>query len=283
MEGSVAHFHVRRPSTGELIEFAVRRERIRTRSMRGFQRRPDTTWDFMIDPQHRIGYLRLSEFWDNTVEDLDGAVAGLAEQGVRALIVDVRFNPGGDLDVARQVAERFLSAGVIVSTKNRREVEAVMSATQNHTLPDWPVVVLVNSGSASASEILAGALQDHGRALIVGQRTVGKGSVQTVIELDDQQSALRLTTAYYYLPSGRLIHRRLADPEQQDWGITPDHVIELTNDEMVEMLDSWARSNVIIDDDGGKVDRDATPGERWQSIVIDRQLSKALELLRGDS
>ncbi len=112
---------------------------------------------------------------------------------------------------------------------------------------------------------------------------MGKGSVQTVIELDDQQSALRLTTAYYYLPSGRLIHRRFTDREQQDWGITPDHVIELTDDEMVEMLDSWARSNVIIDDDGGKLDGDTTAGGRWQSIVIDRQLSKALELLRGDS
>ncbi len=273
LEGSTAHFKVRRPPNGEIIEFAVRRERIRTRSVHGFRRKSDTSWDFMIDPEHKIGYLRISEFWENTIEDFDQAIAQLTDQTVQTLVLDVRFNPGGDLGVAREVVDRFISEGVIVTTRNRREVKSVFYATPDHTLPDWPVAILVNGGSASASEILAGALQDHDRAIIVGERTVGKGSVQSVIELEDQQSALRLTTAYYYLPSGRLIHRRNTGDDEA-WGIKPDHIIKLNDEETTAVWKSWMQSNVI---------ENGQTGRPQQSIVIDRHLQKALQLLRGES
>ncbi len=274
VEGSVAHFKVRRPPGGETIEFAVRRERIRTRSVSGFQRRADTAWDFMIDPEHRIGYVRISEFWDNTIEDLDAAAAELSSRDVRGLIVDVRFNPGGELSVAGEVVDRFISEGVIVKTRNRREIEDTLFASPENTWPPWPVVVLVNRASASAAEILAGALQDHARATIVGERTVGKGSVQTLIPLDDQQSALRLTTAYYYLPSDRLIHRRRDDRGDSEWGIRPDQVVELSEEEIEAVWKSWLDSGIIQNGPGGGTQR---------SILIDRQLQRALEVLRDPS
>lgn len=273
VQGSVAHFEVRRPPSDELIEFAVRREHIRTRSVRGFLRRDDRSWDFMIDPQQKIGYLRISEFWENTVPEFDEAVGALAAAGVRALVIDVRFNRGGDLGAARDLVDRFISEGVVVKTKNRREIESVLYATSEHTLPDWPVVVLVNGYSASASEILAGALQDHHRAAIVGQRTFGKGSVQTVIELEDQQSALRLTTAYYELPGGRLIHRRNMNEQNGQWGIGPDHVVKLDTEQTADVLDSWMKSGVI---------ENGEPDHPQRSINIDGQLEKALQLLRGE-
>ncbi len=274
IEGSVAHFKVRRAPGGEIVEFAVRRERIRTRSVSGIRRRADATWDFMIDPENHIGYVRISEFWDNTIEDLDAAATELSSRGVRGLIVDVRFNPGGDLRVAGEVVDRFIAEGVIVKTRNRREVEDTLFASPENTWPHWPVVVLVNGASASAAEILAGALQDHARATIVGERTVGKGSVQTLIPLDDQQSALRLTTAYYYLPSDRLIHRRRNDDGDSEWGIRPDHVIELTEEEIEAFWKSWRDSGII---------QDGTEGGTQQSILIDRQLQGALEILRNPS
>ena len=156
--------------------------------------------------------------------------------------------------------------------RNRREVESILYATSANTIPDWPMLVLVNGGSASASEIVAGALQDHQRAAVVGERTVGKGSVQTLHELDGGRSALKLTTAYYYLPSGRLIHRRPAAGDDDSWGILPDHAVALTDQERASMIDSWFQSNVI--QSGGS-------GQTQQPIEMDRQLEKALELLRG--
>ncbi len=134
------------------------------------------------------------------------------------------------------------------------------------------MLILVNGGSASASEIVSGALQDHQRAGVVGERTVGKGSVQTLLDLDDGRSALKLTTAYYYLPSGRLIHRRPAADEDDTWGILPDHVVPLADAEQASMIDSWFQSNVIVS---------AEAGRSQQSIMIDPQLAKALELLHG--
>ena len=180
----------------------------------------------------------------------------------------------GDLRVAGEVVDRFISEGVIVKTRNRREIEDTLFASPENTWPPWAVVVLVNRASASAAEILAGALQDHARATIVGERTVGKGSVQTLIPLEDEQSALRLTTAYYYLPSDRLIHRRRDDGGDAEWGIRPDQVIELNEEEIEAVWKSWLDSGII---------QNGADGGNQQSILIDRQLQRALEILRDPS
>ena len=174
----------------------------------------------VLDPRAGIGYVRVTSFQDRTdrqlkasLDDLRGRLGG----ELRGLVLDLRNNPGGLLDQAVRVADRFLASGVIVTTEGRgRRAPEVESAREKDTEPAYPMAVLVNRGSASASEIVAGALQDHGRAVVVGSRTFGKGSVQTVIELEDG-SALKLTVARYFTPRHRSI---------QDQGIAPDVLAE---------------------------------------------------------
>ncbi|MDO8730103.1 MAG: S41 family peptidase [Candidatus Omnitrophota bacterium] len=166
-----------------------------------------------------IGYVRISEFQDNTPGDLQKALSDLEKKQISdGLILDLRNNPGGLLDVAVDVAGQFLPAGsLIVSTKGRVESQnQEFRSKPDHPSLDFPIVVLVNNGSASASEIVAGALRDHGRAILMGTKTFGKGSVQTVIPLRDG-SAVRLTTSIYYTPSGQAIHGK---------GLQPDVVVE---------------------------------------------------------
>jgi len=163
------------------------------------------------------GYLRISQFQDKTSADAMKALEALQkenpEEGMRGLILDLRNDPGGLLDEAVAVSDLFLDSGVIVTIKGRGDAEIdTRSAHKEGTMPPWPMVVLVNQGSASASEIVAGALQDYGRAVIMGSKTFGKGSVQTIIPLDDG-SGIRLTTARYYTPKGRTIHEKGIQPD----------------------------------------------------------------------
>jgi carboxyl-terminal processing protease len=162
------------------------------------------------------GYLRISQFQENTGADATRALTALQREnpgGLKGLVLDLRNNPGGLLDQAVEVSDLFLDKGVIVSIKGRNEEEQTsFNAHQEGTMPPWPIVVLVNQGSASASEIVTGALQDYGRAVIMGSKTFGKGSVQTIIPLDDH-SGIRLTTALYYTPNNRSIHEKGIEPD----------------------------------------------------------------------
>lgn len=165
-----------------------------------------------------IAYIRLVEFRENTPVDLDNVLEGLSKDGMDSLIIDLRNNPGGLLDKAVKVAEKFIEKGkVIVYTKGRKESQCIEFISQGkNPLVNIPIAILINEGSASGSEIVAGALQDYQRAIIVGVKSYGKGSVQTVIPLSDG-SALRLTTSKYFTPLGRQIHGK---------GIEPDIVAE---------------------------------------------------------
>ncbi|PIE34143.1 peptidase S41 [candidate division KSB3 bacterium] len=171
----------------------------------------------MLDSE--IGYIRLRQFQEDSADELEEALKELEEEGVEALVLDLRSNPGGLLNTAVEVSDKFLEKGkLIVYTEGRKKNQDMrFIAHQEFTHPNYPMVVLVNHGSASASEIVAGALQAHSRAVIIGTQTYGKGSVQSVIPLSDN-SGLRLTTAKYYTPDGRSIHEK---------GITPDIVIAL--------------------------------------------------------
>lgn len=161
-----------------------------------------------------IAYIRLVEFREDTVRDLDVELERLEKEGMRSLILDLRNNPGGLLDEAVNVAEDFIEPGkIIVFTRGRQENQNIeFKARGRNPRLDLPMVVLINEGSASGSEIVAGCMQDHQRALIVGEKSFGKGSVQTVIPLSDG-SALRLTTSKYFTPKGSVIHEK---------GVTPD-------------------------------------------------------------
>lgn len=162
-------------------------------------------------------YLRIVQFQERTAEDFKKALEKFGQEGeIQGIVLDLRNNPGGLLNQAVEVADLFLEEGVIVGVKGRGEEKMEFRAKEEGTLPPWPIVVLVNHGSASASEIVAGALQDYNRAVIMGKKTFGKGSVQTIIPLEDG-SGLRLTTARYFTPKGRSI---------QDKGIFPDIPLE---------------------------------------------------------
>jgi len=167
------------------------------------------------DLEPGYGYLKVSQFNANTTANLKPALRELTEMegGLKGLVLDLRNNPGGLLDQAIQVSDLFVDSGLIVYTRGRGESNNFSAAaTQAGTYKDFPIVVLINAGSASASEIVAGCLQDHHRALIVGERSFGKGSVQTVIPMADG-SGMRLTTAKYFTPAGRDIQAKGIEPD----------------------------------------------------------------------
>jgi carboxyl-terminal processing protease len=203
-----------------------------------------------------IGYIRVRQFQERTAPDLVAAVEKFEKTGrLGGLIVDVRSNPGGLLSSAVEVSEEFLGDGkLIVYTEGRvRNQNMRFTAHAKRALTDVPLVVLVNQGSASASEIVAGAIQDHGRGVVIGQQTFGKGSVQTIIPLADG-SGLRLTTARYFTPKGRSIHGK---------GITPDIVIDPPKDEAA-------------------VPRPGTPPPSEAELMKrDVQLQRAIEILKA--
>ena len=160
----------------------------------------------MVSPE--IGYIKLATFSDKTTSDVENAIRSLQKQGMKKLILDMRYNPGGLLNQAIEISELFLKPGnVIVSTRGRTQKTESAARRTPLVKPEVPMVVLVNQGSASAAEIVSGALQDWDRALIVGKTSFGKGSVQTIFPLDNAGNALKLTTAFYYLPFGRCINK----------------------------------------------------------------------------
>jgi len=179
------------------------------------------SWNFFVDKKNKIGYVRLTHFARRSAAEFHAALKTLQAAGMKGLIVDLRFNPGGLLSQAIAISDLFVESGKIVSTKGRNTPERVWRATKAGTYSKFPIAVLVNHYSASASEILSACLQDHKRAVIVGERTWGKGSVQNVIELNGGRSALKLTTAGYHRPSGRNIHRAPGAKKSDVWGVMP--------------------------------------------------------------
>ncbi len=206
-EGTQVTLTVVHPGRPGKETVTLTREIIHVETVLGDQRNEDDSWDFMLDDEQRIGYVRLTAFSRDTASQLQAVIEQLRLQGLRALILDLRFNPGGLLRSAIEVSDMFVAEGTIVSTEGRNSPQRTWKAHRPGTYDDFPMVVLVNRYSASASEIVAACLQDHHRAVIMGERTWGKGSVQNLIELEGGRSALKLTTAAYQRPSGKNIHR----------------------------------------------------------------------------
>ena len=204
VSGSVVALSIRREGSPEPLEFALRRAQVEVHSVLAQSLAPG------------FGYLRITTFSETTAQDVARAISRLKRDnphGIEGLVLDLRNNPGGVLEAGVAVANDFLSSGVIVTADGRTpEARFRMDATHGDLINGAPLVVLVNGGSASASEIVAGALKDHGRALLVGRKTYGKGSVQTVLPLS-RGGAVKLTTSRYFTPSGASIHGK---------GIVPD-------------------------------------------------------------
>jgi carboxyl-terminal processing protease len=217
-----------------------------------------------------IGYLKIAEFREKTADDLDKALIDLKGKKIKGLIIDVRNNPGGLLYTAIEVSSRFLEEGkTVVSTKTRGEGEKIYPAKSTSLkLLDIPIVVLVNKGSASASEILAAALRENKRAVLVGETTFGKGSVQTIIPLSDG-SALRLTTSLYYTPSGASIHEK---------GVKPD--IEVAASAKAEEENVSGKKEEAVFEKVNAAQEKTKPAEKLD-YKKDQQLLRALDLIKG--
>jgi carboxyl-terminal processing protease len=220
--------------------------------------------EFPLDVD-KIGYVRITQFGDQTSDELEAALDKLKKQGMKALIIDLRWNPGGLLDEAVSVCEKFLPRGqLVVTTEGRDPAENSVRLADGHgdELGGMPIVVLVNLGSASAAEIVTGCLQDLHRAFILGEKTFGKGSVQNIFPLDDG-SALKLTVAKYYTPSHKVIHEH---------GITPDSLVPMSDEDQASLLVKRAPGGLESLDD-----KDRAVVEKSHDIQFDR----AEDLLKG--
>jgi carboxyl-terminal processing protease len=269
--GAAVKLTIKRAADGELATLEMPRAIVRMESVLGDRRKADDTWSFLLDEEKKIGYLRLINFGRSTGDELRTALRELTEQGMTGLILDLRSNPGGLLTAAIEVSDLFVAKGRIVSTAGRTGPQRKWDAHEEGTFEGFPMVVLINRYSASASEIVAACLQDHRRAAIAGQRTWGKGSVQNVIELEDGKSALKLTTAGYLRPSGENIHRFPGAPETDAWGVRPDDGLEiaLTEDELDAYQAERNRRDAIV---AHPVDQ-ASPA----ATKLDKQLQAALD------
>lgn len=256
---------------GESEEIDVERQIVRVETVLGDKRNADSSWDFMLDPDEKIAYIRVTAFARHTTDELRKVLVKLKSQEMQGLILDLRSNPGGLLSAAIQISDMFVEEGRIVSTSGRNVEDKSWDARRRGTFADFPMVVLVNNYSASASEIVAACLQDHDRAIVVGQRTYGKGSVQNIIELEQGRSALKLTTAQYLRPNGKNIHRFKGATKDDEWGVLPNPgwEVKLSLVETVELAEKRRERDVI---------RSANDKEETTAIT-DKALVKAREYI----
>jgi carboxyl-terminal processing protease len=262
--------------TGETVELTLMRQEIVLPTLKGFSRKRDNTWDWYISKDPKIAYVRLTQFTPDTANKLRAILEPLVSDGMQGLILDLRFNPGGRLDQAKEVVDLFVKGGTIVSVKGRNRPEDVTYAKGAGTLPDFAMAVLVNEHSASASEIVAGSLMDNRRALVVGTRSYGKGSVQEVIPLDGKSGELKLTVAYYYLPSGRLVHRK---KDAADWGVEPQ--IKVPMDEETQRKVVIAQSQEELLRAPGATQPTTKSATQPSTRPVDVQLESAISTMTG--
>jgi carboxyl-terminal processing protease len=249
---------IQRPSTGVTKDYKLTRAVINVDMAKDLNGRKQ----FSVG-EDKIGYIRLTQFGERTADELDAALKKLKAQDMKAFILDLRGNPGGLLDQAVEVCEKFLPRGqLVVSTEGRNSIQKYAARGRGDQLASMPMVVMVNSGSASAAEIVAGCLQDVNRAVLLGEKTFGKGSVQSILPLQDG-AALRLTTAKYYTPSHKVIHEH---------GITPD--IE------VFMSDEEERAVLLKRSPGGLETLEAKDRATVEKLR-DPQYDRAVDVLKG--
>lgn len=264
-EGTKVKVKVQHVGREDAVEHELERATIPLESVLGDARNQEGKWVFRLADHPRIGYIRVVNFGERTEEEFRQALASYRRHGasIDGLILDLRYNPGGLLDAANAVCDALLDKGLIVTTRGRSGVVLEEHSAEAGTdLPvDVPLVVLVDRLSASASEIVAACLQDHGRAAVAGQRSWGKGTVQNVIELEGGRSAIRLTIGSYRRPSGKEIHKWKDAKESDEWGVRPDDGLEalLTNHQNDLIVYARRRRDLISWDDLQTASKEAGP------------------------
>lgn len=298
-EGTKVMLTMYRPRTGEKIDFPLIRRPIKLTTIRGVERLEEEKgngWNFMLDKDAGVAYIRLTNFNPDSTNELHHALATARGQGMRGLILDARHNPGGLLSVAIETVSTFLDEGLVVRTSGRSEEPEIHAVTGKADFVDLPLVVLVNEHSASASEILAGALRAHNRAMVLGERTFGKGSVQRVYSLERplwysssrSKARLKLTTALYYLKDNKSLHR---GPDAKSWGVDPDVPVELTPKEFTKVLERQGKAFVIhneeepeepLDEQAREADLEALKADEENDEEEDLLSDEDIKLLRSD-
>lgn len=282
-KGTKVRLGILHPYSDKPVEIELIRDTIVIHTVKGYRLDENNHWEYFVDPAEKIAYIRITSFTDTTVPDLKDALDKIKAASARALILDLRFNPGGTLNAAVETVDLFIDKGLtIVSTKGRsaRPWQAVSREDKYISIP---VVVLINSFSASASEIVSGALRDYKRAVIVGERSFGKGSVQNVIGIVDDTCKLKITTAYYYLPSGRCIHRKETE-NNGEWGVKPDLEIKLSPDELKDVVEIQRDSEIIRPINGGGVNgsRLEPPSRLDSNTKADKEMHNTIDSNKSD-
>lgn len=287
--GSEVVLGIEREGEATLLQMTMNRAPIPIYATKGWARTGagEMDWDWMIDADNGIGYIRLTQFNNRATTEIREAMRTMEKQGLRGLILDMRYNPGGLLTEAVGVSNLFLTEGMIVGQEDNQGnllPNTVERARRSGTVAaDLPLVVLINEGSASASEIVAGALQDYDRAVVVGERSFGKGSVQNVYPLRGGNAQFKLTTHHYKLPGGRAMHRSTNLPREQ-WGLKPDVVVEMLPSQIGDALKMRQSADVYpFDPETGEAIAgvEAVEPERLLSEGVDPQLETALLLLQS--
>jgi len=275
---------IRRPGEERPREITITRARIVVPTIRGWRRTKQGRWQYMIDEAEKIGYVRVTSFSEKTAADLETVLTDLEAVGLRGLILDLRSNTGGLLDSAINITDKFIKGGWIVRTRPRYGFGTDAAARRRGTHPDYPLVILVNSISASASEIVAGALADktHRRAILVGERTHGKGSVQGIIPYLNGGAQLKYTMAHYILPSGQRVesHDAMKKLGRDDWGVTPNINIKLRSDEIKKRLDAQKDNDVLVKADHHDLTEPLKKRTARETIASDPQLAVGILVIR---
>jgi carboxyl-terminal processing protease len=281
------------------IDVPLKRAEIPVTTVKGWKKAgpKEDAWDWFVDPQDKIGYVRLTQFADKTDDEFDRAIDQMKTAGLKGLILDLRYNPGGLLDQAVAVTSRFVDRGktksnngmvVTTHTKDNTIVQQERILQGAAKLAGIPIVVLINEGSASASEIVSGALQDYAasgdiKAILLGGRSYGKGSVQNVWQLaGGADAAVKVTTQYYHLPGGRMIHRL---PSAERWGVEPNLKVDMLPSQMGDSLLLRQNADVLKIDENGKLTT-TEPTANPDDLVnksLDLQLQQAILLLQAES
>ena len=273
---------IQRVGVDQPLEVSLTRAVITVESIYGDIRDENNQWQFFLEEDPRIGYIQINKFGEKTEEELMRTLASLRDNGVEALVLDVRDNYGGSLDAAVGISDLFLRAGQpIVTTRDRAgKTRDRFVSTGHGGYTELPLAVLVNDQSASASEILAACLQDYGRARVVGERSYGKGTVQRLLRLESGRSLLKLTTATYWRPSGKNIHRMKGATEADDWGVSPDagFVVDLGQEEY-ELWQKYRRRRNMFGKktNGGVVDQVNEQDGHLPDDYVDLALQLAID------
>jgi carboxyl-terminal processing protease len=268
---------VEREGVEKPLEFKITRGRVEVETVLGHKRKSDDDWDFVIDPNSKIAYIRLTQFARNSYTDMRKVATQLEKDGIKGLVLDLRFNPGGLLPSAVDISDMFIDDGVIVSIRHRSGREDSYTGEHQGSLLSFPMVCLVNGQSASGSEIVAACLQDHARAIIMGERSYGKGSVQNIVDFKPTAGQIKLTTATFWPPSGKNLNKgSTKGTDAEDWGVIPNkgHVHTLTRAERDQLYEHLRDVEIIPR-------RDAPAPKEPKAEFKDKQLEAALDYLRG--